>query len=88
MYFLTFVVILLIALAIFFSPIFAVFLFLLLLVGLGAYKFLARGTEPEHAPVGEPPGTDGIVSKREAAESGMWGEKRPAEEQAEGDGPS
>jgi 4-hydroxybenzoate polyprenyltransferase len=87
MYFLGLIVILLIALAIFFSPIFAVVIFLLLLVGLGAYKFLARGTEPEHAPVGESPAAGAVMGKHEAAERGMWGEKRP-EEQAGGEEPS
>lgn len=87
MYFLGLIVILLIALAIFFSPIFAVVIFLLLLVALGLYKFLARGTEAEHAPVGESPATGAVMGKHEAAERGMWGEKRP-EEQGEGREPS
>jgi len=84
MYFLGLIVILLIALAIFFSPIFALVLMVLFLVGLGAYKFLARGTEPEHLPATEAPAGGGpVMGKHEAAERGMWGEKRP-EEQAEG----
>jgi hypothetical protein len=84
MYFLGLIVILLIALAIFFSPIFALVLMVLFLVGLGAYKFLAGGTESEHLPASEAPAGGGPVrGKHEAAERGMWGEKRP-EEQGEG----
>jgi hypothetical protein len=88
MYYLPLIVILLIALAIFFSPIFAVVIFLLLLVALGAYKFLARGTESEHAPVGESPAAGAVMSKHEAAERGMWGEKRPEEETEGGESSS
>jgi hypothetical protein len=88
MYFIALIVILLIALAIFFSPIFAVILMVLFLAGLGLYKFLGPGTEPEHAPVGEASAAgEAVTSKREAAEGGIWGEKRP-EEQAQGDGPT
>jgi hypothetical protein len=84
MYFLGLIVILLIALAIFFSPIFAVILMVLFLIGLGLYKFLGPGTEPEHRPASEAPAGGGpVMDKHEAAERGMWGEKRP-EEQTEG----
>ncbi|HMC50248.1 MAG TPA: hypothetical protein VKH20_06345 [Solirubrobacterales bacterium] len=85
MYFLGLIAILLIALAIFFSPIFALLLMVLFLIGLGLYKFLGPGTEPDHMPVGEAPaGGAPVTSKREATEQGMWGEKRP-EEQASGE---
>jgi hypothetical protein len=85
MYFLGLIAILLIALAIFFSPIFAVILMVLFLVGLGLYKFLGPGTEPEHLPPGEAPAGGGpVMGKREATEHGMWGEKRP-EEQSSGE---
>ena len=78
-------VILLIALAIFLSPILAVILLVVFLLGLGLYKFLGPGTEPEHAPIGETPAAgEPVLSKHEAAERGMWGEKRP-EEQAQGE---
>ncbi|HXS33875.1 MAG TPA: hypothetical protein VN758_08910 [Solirubrobacterales bacterium] len=81
MYFISLIVILLIALAIFFSPIFAVILMVVFLLGLGAYKFFGPGTEPEHAPVSAAPaGGVPVTSKREAAERGMWGEKQPEEE--------
>jgi hypothetical protein len=85
MYFMALIVILLIALAIFFSPIFAVGLMVVFLIGLGLYKFLGPGTEPEHAPLSEAPAGGGpVTSKREATEHGMWGEKRP-DEQAGGE---
>ena len=48
-YLLPLFLIVLVALGIFAGPVLAVILFLLFLVGLGAYKFLARGTDPEHA---------------------------------------
>jgi len=84
MYFLGLIVILLIALAIFFSPIFALILMVLFLIGLGLYKFLGPGTESEHRPASEAPAGGGpVMDKHEAAERGMWGEKRP-EEQTEG----
>jgi hypothetical protein len=88
MYFIGLIVILLIALAIFFSPIFAIVLMVLFLIGLGAYKFLAGGTEPEHGPVGESPAAGAVMSKHEAAERGMWGEKRPEEQTEGGESPS
>jgi hypothetical protein len=83
MYFLGLIAILLIALAIFFSPIFALILMVLFLVGLGLYKFLGPGTEPEHMPASEAPAGGGpVMGKREATERGMWGEKRPEEQTA------
>jgi hypothetical protein len=88
MYFLALIAILLIALAIFFSPIFAVILMVLFLIGLGLFKFLGPGTEPEHLPASEAPAGGGpVTGKHEATERGMWGEKRP-EEQAPGGGSS
>jgi len=85
MYFIGLIVILLIALAIFFSPIFAVVLMVVFLLGLGLYKFFGPGTEPEHAPPSEAPaGGAPVTSKRDATEHGMWGEKRP-DEQAGGE---
>lgn len=84
MYILPLVVILLICLSIFFSPILAVIIFALFLIGLGAYKFLGRGTDPEHAPASEAPaaGTP-AASGREEAEGGMWGEKWPEQRRGE-----
>jgi hypothetical protein len=85
MYFLGLIAILLIALAIFFSPIFAVILMVLFLIGLGLYKFFGPGTEPEHLPASQAPAGGGpVMGKHEATERGMWGEKRP-EEQAAGE---
>ncbi|MGH2976326.1 MAG: hypothetical protein ACRDLL_15905 [Solirubrobacterales bacterium] len=78
MYVIPLIVILLIALAIFFSPILAVILLFAFLVGLGLYKFLGPGTEPEHASLRETPAAGRpVTSGREEIEGGMWGEKRP-----------
>jgi hypothetical protein len=87
MYFIPLIMILLIALAIFFSPIFAVLLMIIFLLGLGAYKFLARGTEPERAPVSEAPlGEAPATGERQESGGGAWGEKWP--EQRQGEQPS
>jgi len=72
MYYLPLIVILLIALAIFFSPIFAVVLFVLFVIGIGAYKFLGRGGGPQPAPSAQ--------AEANEEETGMWGERRPGEE--------
>lgn len=72
MYYLPLIVILLIALAIFFSPIFAVVLFALFVIGIGAYKFLGRGGGPQPAPSAQ--------AEANEEETGMWGERRPGEE--------
>jgi len=78
MYFILLTLILLIALAIFFSPILAVVLLVVALIGLGLYKFLGPGTEPEHKPTEEAPAVgQRRASGREEIEGGMWGEKRP-----------
>lgn len=84
MYILPLVLIILIALAIFLSPIFAVILFVLFLLGLGIYKFLGPGTEPESArppkettPPANAPGARTTASTSEDEETGMWGEKWP-----------
>jgi hypothetical protein len=83
MYIIPLIAILLIALAIFASPIFAVVLFLLFLLGLGAYKFLARGTEPEHAPAPggstPPANVPSATTSRtgDGEEKGPWGERWP-----------
>jgi hypothetical protein len=86
MYILPLIAILLIGLAIFFSPIFAVVLFLLFLVGLGALKFLGRGTAPEHAPPPQenmPPNAPGGARTNESSEehTGLWGETWPEQRQ-------
>lgn len=87
MYFIPLVVILLIALAIFFSPLFSVILLVLFLIGLGIYKFFGPGTEPEHGSLhGTPAAGEPVTSGREEAETGMWGEKWP--ERREGQEPS
>lgn len=59
-----------VALAIFAPPLLAVLVFVGFLFALGGYKFLGRGTEPEHAPRGD-------VGAGEE-ETGMWGERRPS----------
>jgi hypothetical protein len=58
------------ALGIFAGPALAVIVFVGLLLALGGYKFLGRGTEPEHAPRPE------TTSSEE--ETGIWGERRPS----------
>jgi hypothetical protein len=82
MYILPLVVMLLICLAIFFSPIFAVILFVLFVVGLGFYKFLGRGTDPEHAPPNAP-GAATVTSSSEEEDTGASGETWPEQSQSE-----
>jgi hypothetical protein len=89
MYTLPLVAVLLICLAIFFSPILAVVLVFLLLLALGVYKFLGRGTVPEHAPPpresttpANGPRTATTATGSEDEETGPWGETWP--EQREG----
>jgi hypothetical protein len=91
MYILPLTVILLIALAIFFSPLFAVIIVVLFLIGLGAYKFLGRGTDPEHAPPpkettppSHAPGGARTAESNSEEGTGLWGERWP--EQGEGAG--
>lgn len=89
MYVIVLAVVLAISLAIFFSPIFAVILFVLALLGLGAYKFLAQGTEPEHAPAPsdtQPPANAPSTRSSGAGEdedTGPWGEKWPEQRSGE-----
>jgi hypothetical protein len=91
MYILPLIVILLISLAIFLSPILAVIIFFLFLIGLGAYKFLGPGTEPEHAsapqeagPPGHAPGERATSSpSAEEEKTGLWGETWPEERTGE-----
>lgn len=87
MYVISLVVILLIALAIFFSPLLSVIILVLFLLALGIYKFLGPGTEPEHASPQETPAAGKpVTSGHEEVEGGMWGEKWP--ERHEGREPS
>ncbi len=88
-YLLPLLLIVLVALAIFAPPLLAVVVFVGLLAGLGAYKFLGRGTDPEHAPPPKEstPPANGPAAASTAADSsdedtGMWGETWP--EQHEG----
>lgn len=60
-----------IVLAIFAPPLLAAVVFVAFLVGLGAFKFLGRGTDPEHTPRPE-------VGSDDEKETGMWGERRPS----------
>jgi hypothetical protein len=69
-YLLPLLLVVLVAMAIFAGPILAVFVFAAFLIGLGAYKFLGQGTDPEHAPRPEP--------TRNEEETGIWGERRPS----------
>jgi hypothetical protein len=87
MYLIPFLVILVIALAIFFSPILAVILMFVFLLGLGAFKFLGRGVDPEHAPPpkqstppAEAPGAATSSSEDPDEETGPWGETWPEKE--------
>jgi hypothetical protein len=84
MYVLPLIAILLIALAIFFSPILAVVLFVVFLLGLGAFKFFGPGTEPEHAPPPQEtsppahgPGRANTAGSRSEEDTGLWGERWP-----------
>lgn len=87
MYLIPLTLIVLVAIGILAGPLFALVALVLFLVAFGLYKFLGPGTEPEHASPGETPAAgDAVTSKREATESGMWGEKWP--EQQEGQEPS
>jgi hypothetical protein len=70
-YLLPLFLIVVVALAIFAGPALAVILFVGLLLALGAYKFLGRGTDPEHAPRPE-------ATSSEEEETGIWGERRPS----------
>jgi hypothetical protein len=91
MYFIPLIVIFLIALAIFLSPILALIIVVLFLLGLGAYKFLGHGTDPEQAP---PPqesrpaangsGTATAAGHSSEEDTGMWGETWPEQRQSKG----
>jgi hypothetical protein len=83
MYLIPFLAILVIALAIFFSPILAVILMVFFLLGLGAYKFLGSGTDPEHAPPPKettpPAHAPGAATATSGSDedAGPWGETWP-----------
>jgi len=90
MYLVPLAAILLISMAIFFSPIFAVVLFVIFLIGLGLYKFLGPGTDPEHAPPPKEstppangPRTAGAAASSEEEDTGLWGETWPEQRQGE-----
>jgi hypothetical protein len=91
MYIIPLIVIVLIALAILLSPIFALIIMVLFLLGLGAFKFLGPGTEPENAPrspQSTPPANapGAKMTAKPSAEdekTGLWGETWP--EQREGE---
>ena len=91
MYILPLIVILLIALAIFLSPILAVIVLAGFLVGLGLYKFFGPGVDPEHAPADQGPAAGNhVTSTREEVESdtGLWGEEWPEQRQEHQQEPS
>jgi hypothetical protein len=84
MYFIAPLVILVICLAIFFSPILAVLLAVIFLIGLGVYKFLGPGTEPERAAPPNQAATRpdarseaGTAESGEEESTGPWGETWP-----------
>jgi hypothetical protein len=83
MYVVPIVLIVLIAIGIFFGPLLAVILLVLALLALGALKFLG-GTAPESAPppdlASSPPGG---TARRADEESGAWGETWPEEREEE-----
>jgi hypothetical protein len=87
MYIIPLLLVILLSVGILFGPVLAVGVLVLFLIGLGLYKFLGPGTEPEHASTLETPAAGKPVrSHHEAAEGGMWGEKWP--ERGEGEEPS
>jgi hypothetical protein len=88
MYVVPIVLILLIAIGIFFGPLLAVILLVLALLALGAFKFLGGGAEPESAPspdlASRPPG--GTTMRSDEEEGGAWGETWPEEREEEQSG--
>lgn len=85
MYVIPLIVILLIALAIFFSPILAVIILAAFLVGLGLFKFFGPGTGAEHAPPDQGPaaGTQATTGKEELeSDRGLWGEEWPEQRES------
>jgi hypothetical protein len=91
MYIVPLILIVAIAIGLLFGPILAVVLFALLLLGLGAYKFLSPGTAPEHAPppsetqppAQTPSGTTTRGSAEAEEEHGLWGETWPEQRTGE-----
>jgi hypothetical protein len=77
MYVIPLIALLLIAMGIFFGPLLAVIVFAVFLGGLGAYKFLGRGTEPEHTPRAHQPTVSAEGNATEEEETGAWGETWP-----------
>lgn len=85
MYVIPLALVVLVAIGILAGPLFAVIVLVLFLIALGLYKYLGPGTEPEHASPHETPAAgDPVTSKREATESGMWGEKWPERQEQKG----
>jgi hypothetical protein len=82
-YLLPLFLVVLIALAFFTGPVIAVILFVLFLVGLGAYKFFGPGTVPEHEPAPDRAAGPAAANAAERAprddddETGPWGETWP-----------
>jgi hypothetical protein len=91
MYILPFLVILVICLAIFLSPILAVIVFVLFLIGLGAYKFFGQGTDSEHGsppaeatpPAHAPGAARTVEGSSEEEDTGIWGERWPEQRSGE-----
>jgi len=82
-YLLPILLIVIVAMAIFAGPVLAVVAAVLFMVGLGVYKFLGPGTEPEH---GQPPdqaaaparpGGRPATTDSEEEDTGAWGETWP-----------
>lgn len=90
MYVIPLIFIILIALAIFFSPILAVILLVVALIGIGAVKFFGRGVvdaeraeSPAKTPPSEGPGRHFTENKDEDEKTGLWGEQWPEERSGE-----
>lgn len=80
MYVVPIVLLVLIAIAIFAGPILAVILFAVFLAGLGVYKFLGPGTEPERAAdpeIAAEPKRTGAGRSEGDEDEGPWGETWP-----------
>jgi hypothetical protein len=93
MYVVPIALIILVAFAFFFSPVLALVLLVVFLIGLGLFKFLGPGTEPESAappsqtsPPANAPAARATAGNRDGEKTGMWGETWP--EQRSGEEPS
>ncbi|MDX6625476.1 MAG: hypothetical protein QOE56_465 [Solirubrobacterales bacterium] len=84
MYVIPLLVVVLICLAIFFSPILAVILLVVALIGIGAFKYFGGDVDPENAspplessPAQSPGQHFTTDPDPEGEKTGLWGERRP-----------